>query len=173
MHKRKNWKLPAAVAATALLCWVGLAWSAWTTPKTWVANNVFTAAELNTYLRDNLNILKTSINDSGYLSVVDSTEVTIASGVITVTQNFHTVDTESDAASDNLDTITAGTSVVAGHILVLQAEHNARSVVLNRGSSTLELNVSGDMTLDHTDDSITLIYDGTNWTELARSDNNT
>jgi hypothetical protein len=41
---------------------------AWTNPKTWSAAAILTAAELNTHLRDNLNILKTSINDDGTLT---------------------------------------------------------------------------------------------------------
>ena len=32
---------------------------AWTTPKTWVANDVLTAADMNTHVRDNLDALQT------------------------------------------------------------------------------------------------------------------
>jgi hypothetical protein len=39
----------------------------WTAPRTWVAGELATAALFNTHLRDNLNILKTSINDDGTL----------------------------------------------------------------------------------------------------------
>lgn len=40
---------------------------AWTSPATSVAGSVLTAAWLNTYVRDNANLLKTSINDDGSL----------------------------------------------------------------------------------------------------------
>lgn len=44
---------------------------AWTTPKTW-ATEVLTSSGMNTYMRDNQNILKTSINDDGTLAVLQS-----------------------------------------------------------------------------------------------------
>jgi len=40
---------------------------AWTTPKTWAYNDLVSAADLNTYLRDNQNLLKTQIDDEGGL----------------------------------------------------------------------------------------------------------
>lgn len=40
---------------------------AWTTPRTWVAGELVTATMLNTHIRDNENLLKTSINDDGTL----------------------------------------------------------------------------------------------------------
>lgn len=42
---------------------------AWTTPRSWVPGELVTALMLNTHIRDNLNILKTSINDDGTLNV--------------------------------------------------------------------------------------------------------
>lgn len=38
----------------------------WTTPKTWTAA-VLTSTDLNTHLRDNLNLLKASVDDNGHL----------------------------------------------------------------------------------------------------------
>ncbi len=52
---------------------------AWTTPKTWTAV-VVTVADLNTHVRDNLNILKTWIGNDGYplwTSVTKTTTYTI------------------------------------------------------------------------------------------------
>ena len=65
---------------------------AWTAPRTWVAGELVTAALFNTHLRDNLLILKTDTNDSGQLQFTDATELTIASGIITVIQNYHKID---------------------------------------------------------------------------------
>ncbi len=40
---------------------------AWTTPRTWVAGEVLTAALMNTHVRDNENVVKVSIRDDGHL----------------------------------------------------------------------------------------------------------
>lgn len=93
-------------------------------------------------------------------------ELTIATGEITITKTFHSVDTESDAASDDLDTINGGTD---GDIIVLRAQDSARSVVIKDGTGNIAS--AGDFTMDNVHDMITLIYDGTSWLELSRSDN--
>lgn len=94
---------------------------------------------------------------------------TIASGVVTLTGpsvKTLTLDTESSDASDDLDTISGGT---ATHIIVIRAANAARDVVVKDGTGNIQS--AGDFTLNHTDDSITLVCDGTNWIEMARSDN--
>lgn len=53
------------------------------------------------------------------------TELTIASGAITVTQGFHKIDTEADAGTDNLDTING---LVANAWYLFKPEDNARVV---------------------------------------------
>ena len=100
-------------------------------------------------------------------------ELTIAGGVITVTGKYHTVDTQSDDPTDDLDTING---VPAGETLVIQAASNARTVVVKdvstgAGSPNMILAGSADFSLDHGDDTISLISDGTNLYELSRSDN--
>jgi hypothetical protein len=140
---------------------------AWTTPRTWVTGELVTAAILNSAVRDNLDILKLVINNSGRLQFTDATELTIASGVITVTQNYHKVDTQSDASSDDLDTITAGTNVGAGFLLHLRVESAARTVVLKAGTSGADnLDIGSDVTLDESYKTQSLVYDGTNWRPL-------
>lgn len=96
-----------------------------------------------------------------------ASELTIASGVVTASQGYHKIDTEGDAASDDLDTITAGTGITEGALLVLRAENTARVVTLKDGSGNLLL--SGDFALSTTDKLLFAIYDGTNWREIARS----
>jgi hypothetical protein len=93
-------------------------------------------------------------------------ELTISSGAITATKSFHNVDTESDGASDDLDTINGGSD---GDVLVLIANNTGRTVVCKDGTGNL--NLSGDFSLDNTEDSITLIFDGSNWLEMATADN--
>lgn len=102
-----------------------------------------------------------------YLAPMKS-ELTIATGAVTSVGSYHRVDTEADAASDDLDTINGGAD---GAILILRAENAARTVVVKDGTGNIQC--AGDMSLDNTQDSITLIYDGTltAWLELSRSDN--
>jgi len=141
---------------------------AWTTPRTWVSGELVTAALFNTHLKDNLNILKTAINDSGHLEFVDATELTIASGVITVTQNYHTVDTEGDASSDDLDTITVGTNVGTGFVLCLVPANDGRTVVLKEGTGGADnLDIGANLTMDADYKTIALIYDGSNWKQFT------
>lgn len=101
-----------------------------------------------------------------FVGLGTATELTIASGAVTATRSSHTIDNESDAASDDLDTISGGTT---GDMLILQAENTARTVVLKDGTGNLKL--AGDFSLDNTEDRIMLIKDGSNWVEISRSDN--
>jgi hypothetical protein len=138
---------------------------AWSSPRTWVSGELVTASIMNVYIRDNQNLLKTAITDSGQVEFANSTELTIASGAITPTQNLHSVDTQGDAASDDLDTITVAGDVSQGFILTLQVADPARTVVLKTGTSgadNLDIGPS-DITLDESYTTQSLIYDGTNW----------
>lgn len=103
-----------------------------------------------------------------YPAYHDATAVTIASDTISATKPFHRVDTEGSAATDNLSTINNGSE---GDTLVLRAENSARDVVVKDGAGNIQLN--GDMTLNNAQDSITLIFDGSNWLEVGRADNGT
>ena len=140
----------------------------WTGPSDRSTGDTITSAIWNENVgaSGNSALLKTSVNNSGALSFVDATELTIASGVITVTQNYHKIDTESAAASDDLDTITAGTNVAAGHVLHLRVESAARTVVLKTGtggSDNLDIGDS-DITLDESFKTFSLVLDSDgNW----------
>lgn len=103
---------------------------------------------------------------SGGLLVTSKNTATIATGAITATANIMTVDTESAAASDDLDTINGG---VDGAVIHVKAANAARTVVAKDGTGNLIL--AGDFSLDNTDDVLTLMSDGTNWREVSRSDN--
>jgi len=94
------------------------------------------------------------------------TELTIAAGVITVTHSYHTVDTQGDAGTDDLDTINGG---VEGDILILRAENSARTVVIKNGTGNILM--PADMSLDNVADIEMLIFDGTNWLEITGSSN--
>lgn len=88
------------------------------------------------------------------LGLKGPTELTIAGGVISATRSYHTVDTEGDAASDDLDTINAAYD---GQIVVIRPANTARTVVLKDGTGNLQL--EADITLDSLATTATLIYD--------------
>jgi len=141
---------------------------AWTAPRTWVSGELVTAALFNVQLKDNLTILKTVINNSGRLEFAAATDLSIVSGVITVTQNFHTVDTQGDASTDDLVTITAGANVGTGFVLCLAPFNDGRTVVLKNGvSGAANLSLGGDLTMDTIEKTVALIYDGSNWKRLS------
>jgi hypothetical protein len=109
----------------------------------------------------------TNVNQFGNIGSPAST-LTIASGAVTASEAYHTVDTESAAASDDLDTINGGASL-RGQIVVFRAASSARTVVFKDGTGNLQLN--GDFSLTHIDDAIALLFTGATWIEVARSDN--
>lgn len=95
-----------------------------------------------------------------------NTTLTIASGAVTATTAFHAIDTEAAAASDDLDTISGGQT---GQVLHIHPANSARTIVAKDGTGNLKL--EGDHTMDNAEDTLTIIYDGSNWLELSRSSN--
>lgn len=93
-------------------------------------------------------------------------ELTISAGVITVTGGYHSVDTEGDAATDNLDTINGG---VEGQLLIIRPNNDARTIVVKNGTGNIICGT--DATLDAVSDTWMGIYNGSSWLEIARSDN--
>lgn len=103
----------------------------------------------------------------GRLCFTAATELTISGGIVTATRANHTIDTESDAASDDLDTINGGSS---GDILIIRPVTAARTIVAK--DSTGNLNLAGDFSMDNSVDTLMLMnVGGTLWIELSRSDN--
>lgn len=104
---------------------------------------------------------------TGPLALGSPSELTISSGAITVTTSYHRVDTEGDAASDNLDTINGG---VAGMLLVVRTAHDDRDVQILHGTGNILLDGSTDRTLTVTGMTFHCIYDSIlgKWLELPR-----
>ena len=100
-------------------------------------------------------------------------ELTIADGAITVTDSFHSVDTQGDASTDDLNRINGATD---GYVLFLRAADNGRTVVVkdnvagDAGSTNIQIN--GDFSLTHVGDVLQLVYYSGHWREVGRSDNN-
>lgn len=132
---------------------------AWTAPHTWTSA-ILPSATMNTYIRDNQNYLKVNIG------LEAATELTIAAGVITKTKGYHDIDTQADAATDDLDTINGGTE---GDVIFLRAENAARTVIVRDGTAGADnLDLSGsDIYLTDTDQILVLQFDGTNWLIVA------
>lgn len=93
-----------------------------------------------------------------------ATELTISSGIVTVTQMFHTVDTEGDAATDDLDTINGGSTV---NMIVIRAANDARTVVVKHNSGNIWLQGKADINMDDLEDGLLLVWDGTKWFDIA------
>lgn len=121
---------------------------AWTAPKTWADGNTIPEGDLNTHVRDNLLFLKENI------LLEEADELTISTGAVTITKSYHKIDTESDAASDDLDTISG---FGEGRILILRADHTDRTVVLKNGTGNLV--IGADIYLDDDNKHVALIAD--------------
>lgn len=114
---------------------------------------------------------KRDINFAGFkaygvksIDFSDFSELTIASGAITVTQACHTVDTQDDDPTDDLDTISGGTN---GMLLFIRPENDARTVVVKHGTGNIWISGGADVTLDDVRDLIALVYDGTKWSDVG------
>jgi hypothetical protein len=101
----------------------------------------------------------------GFLNIgTASSNLTIASGVITATRTFHSVDTEASAATDDCDTING---FATGRLLVLRSNASARDVTFRTGVGG-NLNLEGNCTLKNSNDRLILLGTSTGWNELAR-----
>lgn len=102
--------------------------------------------------------LAKSLSGAGLTSYADPTELTISSGSITSTANFHYVDTQGDAASDDLDTIVAP-GAGENPLLFLRIAADARNVVIKHNTGNIYCAGGKDITLDLVSDLAVLIYD--------------
>ena len=94
-----------------------------------------------------------------------ASELTIATGAVTQTQSVHTVDTQSDAASDDLDTITIATDM---SMLLVTLENAARIVTLKHGTGNLNLPDDADIVMAE-NTVYFLLYNGTAWNLVGSS----
>lgn len=95
------------------------------------------------------------------------TELTIAAGAVLPTAAVHTVDTAADAASDDLDTLTA-TNFSTGDLLTLLPAAAGRVVVLKDNTGNIQTPGGIDVEIGNAaEDAVTLRYDGTDWVVLA------
>lgn len=118
--------------------------------------------------------VQTGRGEVGTVNLRDDTELTMdVNGEITITQTYHRVDTNGDGATDDLEGIIGGQE---GDILIFFPENAARTVVAQHaGAPTggVALNLAGgaNFTMDEDDDFLMLLFDGTLWQEISRSEN--
>ena len=122
----------------------------WTAMKSWGAE-VLTSADMLTYLTNNINHLKANIGLDAAVELTIS-----AGGVITKTNSYHFIDTNGDASTDDLDTISGASD---GDVLILEAEHTDRTAILKDGTGNLQL--GGDIYLTATGLVTVLVYNAT------------
>lgn len=94
--------------------------------------------------------------------LVDGGELTIVSGLITITAPYHAVDTEGEAASDNLAGAYGGSE---GVLFLIRPASDSRTVVVKHndvaegGDGTrFFLNGDADLTLDDIDDAVLFVW---------------
>lgn len=98
-------------------------------------------------------------------------ELTISGGSITPTKGQHSVDTESDASTDNLDDIAVTNIPDGGHVLLF-AENAGRTVILRHNQAVTNpiITVDGnDISLDDKEKCVTIRRRGSEWVEISRS----
>lgn len=134
----------------------------WTSLITWAADTALSVTRLNAFIGSNGNMQW--LKDMLYAK--DGGELTISSGSIASTGNsaYYTVDTESDASSDDLDTISGGTD---GDVIMISPESGSRTVVIKDGTGNVNTGDYGNIYLTETDHYVVLRYDGSNWVVLA------
>jgi hypothetical protein len=131
---------------------------AWTAPRTWVTNEILSKALLDEQVRDNLDYLKLNI------ALEAAGELTISSGAVTKSRSHHTIDTESDAASDDLATILGGAE---GEVIMIRPADGARTVVLKHNTGNIWNSSGEDISLDDADDYVLLAYSGSKWSVIG------
>ena len=106
---------------------------------------------------------------SGVFAVADTTTLTIATGVVTMTQGFHTIAAET-GTTDDLDTINLSASLSSDlgtyrPVLYLIAD-SGDTITIKHGTGNIVLNAAGDFSLTDAK-MLMLFYDGTNWHDLG------
>lgn len=101
------------------------------------------------------------------LNLGAATELTIATGAVTITQSHHTIDTEGDASTDDLVTISGGTE---GDHLWIRPADGARTVVVKHGSGNIVTRSGADYTLDEEYKTVHLRFSGSTWYATMESD---
>lgn len=105
--------------------------------------------------------LAASLDGLGNLDFATASALTISTGSITPTQNWHSVDTEGSTDTDDLATIVA-TNCTDGFILVLRQANSARDITIKHATGNIYCPGAADITMTLSSSVVMLIYDATN-----------
>jgi len=122
----------------------------------------YMSSDGNQYVDRNLNVIgRTKSRITAKDLVFDEgPELTIDTGKITITHSFHTIDTESDASSDNLDQIIGGEN---GQILILKPANAGRTVVVRSGIRNIYTSGDTSFSMDDGHDTSVLMNHDSDW----------
>lgn len=100
--------------------------------------------------------------DQGFeqINLGSSDEITISSGAVTVTRTHHRIDTEGNAASDDLETINGGAQ---GDVLYIRLENAARTVTFKHNTGNIYIPSGLDYALTDANIAIELFFTGAKW----------
>jgi hypothetical protein len=104
--------------------------------------------------------LAQSLDGAGNLDFANAVTLTIASGVITPTQNWHVVDTEGAAATDDLTNI-GSTDTADGFPLFIRQANDARDITIKHNTGNIKCPGAVDIALTDSTQILLLIYDAT------------
>ena len=148
----------------------GLKWAAAASGGANTALSNLSSVAVNATIDMNTN----NLTNIQFLQLKAALEITInATGVITVTQSYHKVDTYEDASTDDCGTLDGSTT---GQIIVLQSAEDARdpTFVDNSGSNP-KMILAGNFTCDQNSDKLVLMSNVSSATsevdEMSRSNN--
>jgi hypothetical protein len=79
------------------------------------------------------------LDNIGFIDTANPVELTISSGAVTFTQSYHSIDTEADASTDNLDGFDG---LGIGQIVIIRSNNNARDPTF-RSATTGETKMIG------------------------------
>lgn len=121
-------------------------------------------------LMDAIDAVLDGIDDAGALAVAASTELTIATGAVTLTggNNLFSIDTEANAASDDLDTISLDASGRTGRLIILRMDTAGRVPTVKHLTGNVHL-TGGDWVPASINEYLVLLRNGSTWYELART----
>jgi hypothetical protein len=90
-------------------------------------------------------------------------ELTIAGGIVSELQAYHSIDTQGDAGTDDLDAIGPAPGVGVGDLLIICPAHDDRTIVVKHLTGNIYIPGGSDISLTDTRYHLLLIYTGTYW----------
>lgn len=130
-----------------------------------IATNTSGLATLNTTITNLSTGVTGQAVKANSLVLPRGADLTIASGVVTVTHSRHRLDTEGAAASDTLDTINGG---VDGQILIISQVANARDITIGHNTGNIWTKTAANVVWTVANNTMMLVYNSllSQWQEI-------